>query len=93
MREHTYHVYTLTNTNHTVLYVGGTNDLRRRVADHKADLQPGFTQKYNLHILVYFEHYQDVNAAIAREKQLKAGSRQKEAGFGRSGQCGVAGLV
>ena len=48
MREHNYHVYILSNTNHTVLYVGGTNDLRRRVADHKAGLQHGFTQKYNL---------------------------------------------
>ena len=61
-----------------MLYIGITNDLHRRVSEHKAGQQRGFTQKYNLTFLVYFEHYADVNAAIAREKQLKAGSRQKK---------------
>jgi putative endonuclease len=78
MREHNYHVYILTNANHTTLYIGVTNDLRRRVSEHKAGKHPGFTQKYNLNKLVYFEHHQDVNAAIAREKQLKGGSRAKK---------------
>jgi len=73
MHDHNYHVYILTNVNHTTLYIGVTNDLYRRVTEHRDGKLPGFTQKYNLHKLVYFEHYQDVNAAIAREKQLKAG--------------------
>ncbi|WP_019947803.1 GIY-YIG nuclease family protein [Hymenobacter aerophilus] len=74
----TYYVYLLTNKNRTVLYIGVTNDLQRRVGEHKAGRHPGFTKKYNLHYLVYFESYPDINAAIAREKQLKAGSRQKK---------------
>ncbi|NVO84035.1 GIY-YIG nuclease family protein [Hymenobacter terrestris] len=74
----TYYVYLLTNKNKTVLYIGVTNDLQRRVGEHKVGLHPGFTKKYNLHYLVYFESYPDIKAAIAREKQLKAGSRQKK---------------
>jgi putative endonuclease len=74
----TYYVYLLTNTNHTVLYIGVTNDLARRVAEHKAGTHEGFTKKYNVHKLVHFETYPDINAAIAREKQLKAGSRTKK---------------
>ena len=74
----TYYVYLLTNANHTVLYIGVTNDLARRVAEHKAGTHAGFTKKYNVHKLVHFETYSDINAAIAREKQLKAGSRAKK---------------
>ena len=74
----TYCVYLLTNANHTVLYIGGTNNLARRVAEHKAGIHEGFTKKYNLHKLVHFETYPDITAAIAREKQLKAGSRAKK---------------
>ena len=74
----TYYVYLLTNVNHTVLYIGVTNDLVRRVAEHKAGTHQAFTKKYNVHKLVYFETYSDINAAIAREKQLKAGSRAKK---------------
>ena len=74
----TYYVYLLTNVNHTVLYIGVTNDLVRRVAEHKAGTHQGFTKKYNVHKLLYFETYSDINAAIAREKQLKAGSRAKK---------------
>ena len=73
-----FYVYLLTNQNRTVLYIGVTNDLKRRVAEHKVGLHRGSTQKYNVHQLVYFETYPDANAAIAREKQLKAGSRQKK---------------
>ena len=74
----TYYVYLLTNANHTVLYTGVTNDLARRVAEHKAGVHEGFTKKYNVHKLVHFETYSDITAAIAREKQLKAGSRAKK---------------
>ena len=74
----TYYVYLLTNVNHTVLYIGVTNDLVRRVAEHKAGTYQGFTKAYNVLKLVYFETYSDINAAIAREKQLKAGSRAKK---------------
>ena len=74
----TYYVYLLTNDNHTVLYIGVTNNLDRRVAEHKAGTHEGFTKKYNVHKLVHFETYSDVNVAIAREKQLKVGSRAKK---------------
>lgn len=74
----TYYVYLLTNANHTVLYIGVTNDLARRVAEHKAGVHEGFTKQYNAHRLVYFETYPDISAAVAREKQLKAGSRAKK---------------
>ncbi|TGE27456.1 GIY-YIG nuclease family protein [Hymenobacter metallicola] len=73
-----YYVYILTNANHAVLYIGVTNDLQRRVYEHKSGLHPGFTKKYNVHKLVYWEQFTDVKAAIEREKQLKAGSRQKK---------------
>ena len=71
-----YYVYIMTNQYHTVLYTGVTNDLRRRVYEHKNNLVKGFTQRYNVHKLVYFETTPDVNQAIYREKQLKGGSRQ-----------------
>jgi putative endonuclease len=74
----TYYIYLLTNANLTVLYTGVTNDLARRVAEHKAGTHDGFTKQYNVCKLVYFETYPDINAAIAREKQLKAGSRAKK---------------
>ena len=74
----TCYVYLLTNANHSVIYIGVTNDLTRRVGEHKAGVHEGFTKQYNVHKLVYFEAYPDINAAIAREKQLKAGSRAKK---------------
>ena len=67
----------MTNAHHTVLYTGVTNELQRRVLEHK-DGKGGFTKKYNVTKLVYFECGDDVAAAIAREKQIKAGSRQKK---------------
>jgi putative endonuclease len=73
-----YCVYILTNPNHTVLYTGVTGNLQRRVSEHQQKLHPGFTQKYNVTQLVYFEVTTDVQAAILREKQIKAGSRQKK---------------
>lgn len=65
-----YYVYILTNASRT-LYTGVTNDLERRVFEHKRRLIPGFTQRYNLTRLVYFEEFGDIRDAIAREKQIK----------------------
>ena len=62
----------------TTLYIGMTNDLERRVAEHRSGLVPGFTKKYNCHKLVYYEVYSDVNQAIDREKQLKKWNRAKK---------------
>jgi putative endonuclease len=67
----------MTNTHHTVLYIGVTNELERRVLEHREG-KSGFTKKYNVTKLVYFECGDDINIAIAREKQIKAGSRQKK---------------
>ncbi|TVT37759.1 GIY-YIG nuclease family protein [Hymenobacter setariae] len=74
----TYYVYILTNQNHTMLYIGVTNDLARRVAEHKAGAHEGFTKRYKINKLVYFEESPSVAVAIEREKQLKAGSRAKK---------------
>ena len=76
-----YYVYILTNATHTVLYIGVTNDLKRRVHEHKTGLHPGFTRKYNTNKLVYWELFIDIKTAIEREKQLKSGSRQKKLGL------------
>ena len=72
-----YYVYIMTNRSGT-LYTGMTNDLKRRVYQHKQKLIPGFTQKYNITCLVYYETTQDVRAAIAREKQIKGWLRRKK---------------
>ena len=73
-----YYVYIMTNKYNTVLYTGVTNDLKRRMYEHKEKLVAGFTNKYNITKLVYYEVYDDPENAIAREKQIKAGSRQKK---------------
>ena len=73
-----YYVYILTNEYNTVLYVGVTNDLVRRVYEHKQKLVDGFTKKYNVNKLVYYEHITDVYSAITREKQIKSMRRQKK---------------
>jgi len=73
-----YFVYLMTNKNNTVIYTGVTNDLKRRVYEHKEKLIDGFTKKYNINKLVYFESTNDVYSAIRREKQIKAGSRKKK---------------
>ena len=78
MRIHSYYVYILTNKNHTVLYTGITNDLNRRVWQHKQKIVKGFTQKYNVTELVYFELFESVESVIAREKQIKGYSRVKK---------------
>jgi len=74
----TYFVYILTNQNNTVLYTGVTSDLIGRIWQHKEKLTKGFTNKYNVDKLVYYEIYEDAYEAISREKQIKAGSRQKK---------------
>ena len=73
-----YCVYIMSNGRNTVLYTGITNDLKRRVYEHKNGLGGGFTKRYQVHKLVYYEISNDVRAAIAREKQIKGGSRQKK---------------
>ena len=73
-----YYIYIMSNKTDSTLYVGVTNDLERRVAEHRSGAIPGFTEKYHCHKLVYFERYSDVNQAIAREKQLKKWSRSKK---------------
>lgn len=78
MKTKSYYVYIMTNCRNTVLYVGVTNNLERRIFEHKNQLIKGFTSRYNIEKLVYFEETDDVTAAISREKQLKAGSRKKK---------------
>ena len=77
-RDHAYHVYLLTNLARTVLYIGVTSDLEGRLYEHRMAERPGFTQRYKVDRLVYCEHYGDVLAAIAREKQLKGWKRAKK---------------
>ena len=73
-----YCVYIMTNAHNTVLYTGVTNNLARRVYEHKNGLGGVFTRKYNVHKLVYYEVGDNIHIAIMREKQIKAGSRQKK---------------
>ncbi|MGE0637099.1 MAG: GIY-YIG nuclease family protein [Bacteroidia bacterium] len=73
------YVYILTNKNNTVLYTGVTANLAKRLWEHKTNAYPGsFTSKYNVYKLVYFEGFHSIEEAIAREKQIKAGSRKKK---------------
>src|SRR3990172_7412753 len=73
-----YSFYIMTNRNNTVLYTGVTNDLRRRVYEHKEKKVEGFTKKYNVTKLVYYEVFRGIREAISREKQIKGGSRAKK---------------
>ena len=73
-----YFVYIMTNKSNRPLYVGVTNDLRRRISEHQNEKVDGFTKRYHLHKLVYFEEYSEVNDAIARKKQLKGWVRAKK---------------
>jgi putative endonuclease len=73
-----FYVYIMTNQRKTVLYTGVTNNLSRRVEQHKKKFVKGFTKRYNLERLVYFENFDDGYTAIAREKKIKAGSRQNK---------------
>jgi putative endonuclease len=73
-----YYVYLLSNWNNKVLYIGVTNDLERRIHEHRHKLIPGFTEKYNVSKLVYYEQTSDVISAISREKELKKWRREKK---------------
>lgn len=73
-----YSVYILTNDTDSVMYIGVTNNLTRRLLEHKNEQMEGFTKKYHLHKLVYFENYTEINDAITREKQLKGWTREKK---------------
>ena len=72
-----YYVYILTNWSNRVLYTGVTNNLERRLYEHKNKSVKGFTEKYNVNKLVYFDSTNDIKAAIAREKQIKGWTRNK----------------
>jgi len=78
MKQHDYCVYIICNKNNTVFYIGVTSDLQGRIWEHKNKIYKGFSAKYECNKLVYFEEFQWIQDAIAREKQLKAGSRQKK---------------
>ena len=73
-----YYVYILTNWDDSVMYVGVINNLERRLYEHRNHLVDGFTKKYNVHKLVYYEYTNDVYSALEREKQLKGWSRAKK---------------
>ena len=74
----TYYVYIMTNKSNNVLYVGMTNDIERRVAEHKSHSIPGFTARYNLNKCVYVKEFSSIEDAIDNEKKLKSWSRKKK---------------
>ena len=76
-----YYVYMLTNQSNRVLYIGVTNNLHRRIREHKEGQIEGFTKKYHVYKLVYYEEYHEVITAINREKQLKRWTRVKKNGL------------
>ncbi len=78
MKNHNYFVYILTNKVYTTIYIGVTNDLKMRVEQHKSGLIKGFTQKYKVNKLIYFEYFTDISQAIGREKELKGWKREKK---------------
>lgn len=73
-----YYVYILTNKTNNVMYIGMTNNLARRLYEHRHELIDGFTKKYHVHKIVYYEEFQDVKLAIKREKILKSLLRSKK---------------
>ncbi len=75
---HNYHVYIMTNKHKSVLYVGVTNDLGRRVYEHETGKFEGFSKKYNCHYLLYYEHFTNIEHAIDREKSIKKWRREKK---------------
>ena len=78
MSERNYYVYIMANWDNQVVYVGVTNNLLRRLVEHKGKLIRGFTEKYNVTKLVYFEETPDVRVAISREKEIKKWRREKK---------------
>jgi len=71
-------IYFMTNRHKNVLYIGVTNNLRRRVVEHESGLDKGFSKKYNCHFLLYYEEFRSINNAIKREKELKGWRRSKK---------------
>ncbi len=80
-KENQYCVYIMTNKYNNVLYTGVTSDLQRRVTEHRAGKSGSFTKKYRLYKLVYYEPGDSIEAAILREKDIKAGTRKKKIGL------------
>ena len=78
MNQHNYFIYIVTNYEKTTLYIGVTNDLKRRVYEHYSEEFPGFTKKYKCRYLVYYERFQFVDNAIEREKEVKGWRREKK---------------
>ena len=79
LKDNNYYVYILASNQNGTLYTGVTNNLLKRVWEHKNNcVSTSFTSRYNVKLLVYYEHTNDVNSAIAREKQIKSGSRKKK---------------
>ena len=73
-----YYLYIMTNNHNTTLYTGVTSNLKKRIYEHKQKVVDGFTKRYNITKLVYYEVYDDPTNAIKREKQIKAGPRKKK---------------
>ena len=81
-KEYNFYVYIMTNWNDKVMYIGMTNNLERRVFEHKHHcLKDSFTDQYNVTKLVYYEHFNDVNEALARETKIKKWRREKKNGL------------
>lgn len=78
VKDYNYYIYILSNVTRTVLYTGVTNNLVKRVWEHKHDLVKGFTNKYHVHDLVYYESFDNIQSAIEREKQIKSWSRKRK---------------
>ena len=73
-----YYVYMMSNISNTVLYTGVTNDLERRIVEHRTPDEKSFTRRYNCHKLVYFEEFSSIVEAISREKQIKSWNRERK---------------
>ena len=73
-----YYVYMMSNISNTVLYTGVTNDLERRIVEHRTPDEKSFTTRYNCHKLVYFEEFSSIIEAISREKQIKSWNRERK---------------
>ncbi len=77
MKDHNYFIYIVTNKIKTVLYIGITNDLQRIIYEHEKGVIQGFTKKYNCNFLIYYEHFQEIEEAIEREKEIKNGDEKR----------------
>ena len=78
MKERQCYVYLMTNKTNSVIYTGVTSDLQKRIYEHKEKIIEGFTKRYNINKLVYYEVFDDIENAITREKQIKGGSRNSK---------------